>query len=72
MRTWVSRNCQSQKLKISQAKTTLITNYLDHIMREMLHDPDKYIVEWPNTEINERKARKPQGSEANNPISQSQ
>ncbi len=41
-------------------------------MREMLHDPDKYIVEWPNTEINERKARKPQGSEANNPISQSQ
>ncbi|CAG8445501.1 15019_t:CDS:10 [Funneliformis caledonium] len=55
------------KIKNEPSETTLITNYLDHIMREMLHDPDKHFVEWPNAEINESKARKPQGRRSKQP-----
>ncbi|CAB4469016.1 unnamed protein product [Rhizophagus irregularis] len=55
------------KIKNEPSETTLITNYLDHIMREMLHDPDKHIVEWPNTEINESKAKKLQGIRSKQP-----
>ncbi|CAG8640454.1 12319_t:CDS:2 [Ambispora gerdemannii] len=49
------------KIKNEPSETTLITNYLDRIMKGIVHDPDKYIVEWPNTGLDESKARKPQG-----------
>ncbi|CAG8609609.1 11242_t:CDS:2 [Funneliformis caledonium] len=43
------------------SEMTLVTNYLDHVMREMLHDPNRHIVEWPNTSLDESKARKSEG-----------
>ncbi|RIB05678.1 hypothetical protein C2G38_2117809 [Gigaspora rosea] len=50
-----------EKIKSEPSEMTVITNYLDHIMREIFHDPDKHIVEWPNTGLDESKARKLQG-----------
>ncbi|CAG8476700.1 17897_t:CDS:2 [Cetraspora pellucida] len=49
------------KIKNEPSEITLITNYLDRIMKEIFHDPDKHIVEWPNTGLDESKARKSQG-----------
>ncbi|RGB26100.1 hypothetical protein C1646_609424, partial [Rhizophagus diaphanus] len=43
------------------SEITLITNYLDYIMKGLFHYPDKYIVEWPNTGLKETKARKLEG-----------
>ncbi|CAG8699967.1 15628_t:CDS:2, partial [Racocetra fulgida] len=51
----------TEKIKNEPSEITVITNYLDHIMREIFHDPDKHIVEWPNTGLDESKARKSQG-----------
>ncbi|KAF0424038.1 hypothetical protein F8M41_006652 [Gigaspora margarita] len=51
----------TEKIKNEPSEITFITNYLDRIMRELFHDPDKHIVEWPNTEFDESKARKSQG-----------
>ncbi|CAG8715223.1 35175_t:CDS:2, partial [Gigaspora margarita] len=48
----------TEKIKNEPSEITFITNYLDRIMRELFHDPDKHIVEWPNTEFDESKARK--------------
>jgi hypothetical protein len=52
------KSLSTAKIKNEPGDTTLITNYLDHIMKGILHDPNKYIVEWPNTGFDESKARK--------------
>ncbi|PKC04182.1 hypothetical protein RhiirA5_276949 [Rhizophagus irregularis] len=52
------KSLPTAKIKNEPSETTLITNYLDHVMKGMLHDPNKYIVEWPNTGLDESKARK--------------
>ncbi|PKC07898.1 hypothetical protein RhiirA5_500357 [Rhizophagus irregularis] len=54
------RSLPTTKIKNQPSEITLITNHLDHIMK-MLHNPDKHIVEWPNTGLDESKARKLQG-----------
>ncbi|CAG8712738.1 7684_t:CDS:2, partial [Acaulospora colombiana] len=51
----------TEKIKNEPSEIMFITNYLDRIMREIFHDPDKHIVEWPNTGLDESKARKSQG-----------
>ncbi|CAB5216446.1 unnamed protein product [Rhizophagus irregularis] len=40
------KSLPTAKIKNEPSETTLITNYLDHVMKGMLHDPNKYIVEW--------------------------
>lgn len=50
--------CLSLKLKSQPSEMTLITNYLDYIMKGLLHQPDKHRIEWPNTGLKESKARK--------------
>ncbi|CAG8451302.1 7863_t:CDS:2 [Dentiscutata heterogama] len=50
------------KLKSQPSEMSLITNYLDYIMKELLHEPDKHRVEWPNTGLKESRARKLEGS----------
>ncbi|CAG8645169.1 1421_t:CDS:2, partial [Paraglomus occultum] len=54
------RSLPTTKIKNQSSELTLITNHLDHIMK-MMHNPDKHIVEWPNTALNESKVRKLQG-----------
>ncbi|CAG8656323.1 16678_t:CDS:2, partial [Acaulospora morrowiae] len=49
------------KLRNEPSEITLITNYLDYIMKSTFHDPDKHIVQWPNTALNESKSRKFEG-----------
>ncbi|RIA85522.1 hypothetical protein C1645_808223 [Glomus cerebriforme] len=49
------------KIKNDPSEMTLVTNYLDRIMRGMLHDPNRHIIEWPNTGLDESKARKSGG-----------
>ncbi|CAG8459608.1 27089_t:CDS:2 [Dentiscutata erythropus] len=49
------------KLKSQPSEMSLITNYLDYIMKELLHEPDKHRVEWPNTGLKESRARKLEG-----------
>ncbi|CAG8671236.1 5435_t:CDS:2, partial [Gigaspora rosea] len=39
----------TEKIKNEPSEILLITNYLDRMMRKIFHDPDKHIVEWPNT-----------------------
>ncbi|CAJ0636613.1 10310_t:CDS:2 [Entrophospora sp. SA101] len=39
------------------SEITLITNNLDRIMKGLFHDPDKTLVQWPNTELHESKIR---------------
>jgi hypothetical protein len=51
----------SDKLRNEPSEITLITNYLDYIMKGTFHDADKHIVQWPNTALNESKARKFRG-----------
>ena len=58
MYSW--RSLPTTKIKNQPSEITLITNHLDNIMKTM-HDPDKHIVEWSNTGLDESKARKPQG-----------
>jgi len=55
------RSLPSLKLKSQPSEMSLITNYLDYIMKELLHEPDKHRVEWPNTGLKESKARKLEG-----------
>ncbi|RGB26232.1 hypothetical protein C1646_427558 [Rhizophagus diaphanus] len=40
---------------------TLITNYLDYIMKGLLYQPNKHRIEWLNTDLKESKARKLEG-----------
>ncbi|CAG8470647.1 16023_t:CDS:2, partial [Cetraspora pellucida] len=51
----------SEKIRNEPSEITLITNYLDYIMKGTFHHPDKYIVQWPNTALNESKSRKFEG-----------
>ncbi|CAI2179326.1 16317_t:CDS:2, partial [Funneliformis geosporum] len=51
----------SDRLRNEPSEITLITNYLDYIMKGAFHDADKHIVQWPNTALNENKARKFRG-----------
>ncbi|CAB5389647.1 unnamed protein product [Rhizophagus irregularis] len=51
----------SDRLRNEPSEITLITNYLDYIMKGAFHDADKHIVQWPNTALNESKARKFRG-----------
>ncbi|RHZ81429.1 hypothetical protein Glove_120g46 [Diversispora epigaea] len=48
----------SEKIRNESSEITLITNYLDYIMKGTFHHPDKHIVQWPNTALNESKSRK--------------
>ncbi|GET01173.1 C2H2-type zinc finger transcription factor [Rhizophagus clarus] len=43
----------SDKLRNEPSEITLITNYLDYVLKGTFHDPDKHIVQWPNTALNE-------------------
>ena len=43
--------------KIEISETSLITNHLDYIMKGIFHNPDKHIVQWPNTALNKSKSR---------------
>ncbi|CAB5213142.1 unnamed protein product [Rhizophagus irregularis] len=54
------KSLPSHKLKCKPSEITLITNYLDYIMKGLFHHPDKYIIEWPNTG-QETKASKVEG-----------
>ncbi|CAG8722259.1 450_t:CDS:2, partial [Funneliformis caledonium] len=51
----------SVKIRNEPSEITLITNYLDYIMKSTFHNPDKYIVQWPNIALNESKTRKFEG-----------
>jgi len=51
----------SGKVRNEPSEITFITNYLDYIMKGTFHDADKHIVQWPNTALNESKARKFRG-----------
>ncbi|CAG8510782.1 1480_t:CDS:2, partial [Paraglomus occultum] len=44
-------------LRMSTAKSHY-TNFLDRIMKGLFGDPDKHVVQWPNTALNESKTRK--------------
>jgi hypothetical protein len=55
------RSLPSLKLKSQPSEMTLIVNYLDYIMKGLLHQPNKHRVEWPNTGLKESKARKLEG-----------
>jgi hypothetical protein len=56
------RSLPFDKIRNEPSELTLITNYLDRIMKEAFHDPDKCIVQWPNTALTESKIRKFDGS----------
>ncbi|CAG8677272.1 4555_t:CDS:2, partial [Racocetra fulgida] len=51
----------NDKIKNDPSETTLVTNYLDYIIRGIFHNPNKHIVQWPNTALNESKLRKYKG-----------
>ncbi|RGB22392.1 hypothetical protein C1646_776154 [Rhizophagus diaphanus] len=61
------RSLPFDKIRNEPSELTLITNYLDRIMKEAFHDPDKYIVQWPNTALTESKIRKLDGSRTKQP-----
>jgi hypothetical protein len=51
----------TEKIKNEPSEITFITNYLDNMMKSLFHDPDKHMVQWPNTALNESKSRKYEG-----------
>ncbi|GBC03172.1 hypothetical protein RclHR1_00500020 [Rhizophagus clarus] len=52
------RTLPFDKIRNEPSELTLITNYLDRIMKDAFHNPDKYIAQWPNTALAESKIRK--------------
>ncbi|RIA85442.1 hypothetical protein C1645_781843 [Glomus cerebriforme] len=50
-----------EKIKNEPSEITFITNYLDNMMKSLFHDPNKHMVQWPNTTLNESKSRKYEG-----------
>ena len=46
------------KIRNESSETSLITNHLDYIMKGIFQDPDKHIVQWPNTALDESKSMK--------------
>ncbi|CAB4383298.1 unnamed protein product [Rhizophagus irregularis] len=51
----------ADKIRNEPSETSLITNHLDYIMKDIFQDPDKHIVQWPNTALDESKLRKFEG-----------
>ncbi|CAJ0888515.1 9838_t:CDS:2, partial [Entrophospora sp. SA101] len=51
------RTLPISKIRNDPSEITLITNNLDRIMKGLFHDPDKTLVQWPNTELHESKIR---------------
>nr|CAG8498476.1 4147_t:CDS:10 [Entrophospora candida] len=49
------------KIRSEHSETTHITNYLDRIMRGFFNNPNQHVVQWPNTALDESKARKIEG-----------
>ena len=48
----------SSKIRNEHSEITHYTNFLDRIMKGLFDDPDKHVVQWPNTALNESKTRK--------------
>nr|CAG8611533.1 11076_t:CDS:2 [Entrophospora candida] len=46
-----------EKIRNESSEITLLTNYIDNIMKDTLHIPDKHVVQWPNTALNESRTR---------------
>ncbi|POG61091.1 hypothetical protein GLOIN_2v1486539 [Rhizophagus irregularis DAOM 181602=DAOM 197198] len=61
------RNLPYDKIRNEPSELTLITNYLDNIMKNAFHIPDRHVVRWPNTALTESKVRKFDGSRAKQP-----
>ncbi|CAG8657091.1 13248_t:CDS:2, partial [Funneliformis caledonium] len=61
------RSLPFDKIRNEPSELTLITNFLNGIMKEAFHDPDKYLVQWPNTALAESKIRKFDGSRTKQP-----
>ncbi|CAG8459742.1 7649_t:CDS:2 [Paraglomus occultum] len=61
------RTLPYEKIRNEPSELTLITNYLDRIMKSAFHMPDKHIVRWPNTALTESKVRKFDGSRTKQP-----
>ncbi|CAG8497203.1 4307_t:CDS:2, partial [Paraglomus occultum] len=55
------RTLPSSKIRNEHSEITHYTNFLDRIMKGLFDDPDKHIVQWPNTALNESKTRKAEG-----------
>ncbi|CAG8771314.1 17296_t:CDS:2, partial [Cetraspora pellucida] len=55
------------KIRNEPSELTLITNYLDNVMKNVFYVPDKHIVRWPNTTLTESKVRKFDGSRTKQP-----
>ncbi|CAG8671646.1 2006_t:CDS:2, partial [Dentiscutata heterogama] len=49
------RTLPYNKIRNESSELTLITNYLDNVMKNVFHVPDKHIVRWPNTTLTESK-----------------
>lgn len=54
------RTLPMSNIRSDHSETTHITNYLDRIMRGFFDDPNRHIVEWPNTALEESR-RKSEG-----------
>ncbi|PKY13297.1 hypothetical protein RhiirB3_518679 [Rhizophagus irregularis] len=61
------RTLPIDKIRNEPSELTLITNYLDRIMKDAFHNPDKYIAQWPNTALTESRIRKLDGSRTKQP-----
>ncbi|CAG8717846.1 14172_t:CDS:2, partial [Gigaspora rosea] len=61
------RTLPYNKIRNEPSELTLITNYLDNVMKNVFHVPDKHIVRWPNTTLTESKVRKFDGSRTKQP-----
>jgi len=55
------RTLPSSKIRNEHSEITHYTNFLDRIMKGLFDDPDKHVVHWPNTALNESKAKKIEG-----------
>lgn len=51
----------TSKIRNEHSEITHYTNFLNRIMRGLFDNPDKCIVQWPNTALNESKTRKFEG-----------
>ncbi|CAG8535744.1 11165_t:CDS:2 [Funneliformis caledonium] len=61
------RTLPYEKIRNDPSELTLITNYLDSIMKNAFHVPDNHIVQWSNTALSESKVRKFDGLRAKQP-----
>ncbi|CAI2174943.1 16383_t:CDS:2 [Funneliformis geosporum] len=61
------RTLPFDKIRNELSELTLITNYLDRIMKDAFYDPDKYIAQWLNTALTESKIRKLDSSRTKQP-----